>query len=282
MSVERANVVLDATQNRLAQSAIVEGAGSALRLWRGLQQSLASNQNEADSEQLSDEAQAGAKAAPESPPGSLGDASDEGSSIDESQTEIEQQVGLFFPVGWQDEEDDGGAAGLPWNIRTPFLPRPWTLAFVAALMILLGDTVTQLFCPEIVRRNSLPDYVRNEAEQFGVCPSASVLGNARKLIKAGKKEPCEELLREDEMRSSLMTRATEDSNGSFQFQRDELKQLQIQIVEMASAIRYEAANAKNRVAALLCIVAYLIAAGFLLKILQEQTGNVLRSAGWLG
>ncbi|MEM8736765.1 MAG: hypothetical protein AAGG44_21215, partial [Planctomycetota bacterium] len=172
VSVDKANVVLDATQNRLADNAIVEGAGAAIGLLRGFQQSLAGEPG--IPEQPQEEVPPIASDIDGSIAPSRSVAADKPTEFETDDSgEIEEpvdQVGLFFPVGWQDGEGESQSGGLPWNIRTPFLPRPWTLAFVAALMILLGDTVTQLFCPEIVRLDSLADYVRKQADAFGKCP----------------------------------------------------------------------------------------------------------------
>ena len=51
-----------------------------------------------------------------------------------------------------------------WNINTPFLPRPWALAFVAALLILAADTVFQIWCPQYVKQGGLEDYVSRQCE----------------------------------------------------------------------------------------------------------------------
>ena len=66
-------------------------------------------------------------------------------SDDDSTTEEKPALGGTDSLLW----------AFDWSLDNPKLPRPWAMAFAAALMLLTADTLYQIFCPAMVKQASL-------------------------------------------------------------------------------------------------------------------------------
>ncbi len=162
-----------------------------------------------------------------------------------------------------------------WSIGTPLIPRPWAMAFSAALLILLADTIFQIWCPALIRQASLDEYVDNQSRQFASHPSRDTLVNARRVV-AGQSSTSELTELEKSMTMELKTK----DGTSNEFLLGELQQVRTNLVDIASRMSYMRYACRFRPMAWLCFLLYSLAACIVLKILQEQTLNVVRSAGW--
>ena len=160
-----------------------------------------------------------------------------------------------------------------WNINTPFLPRPWALAFVAALLILIADTIFQIWCPARIKQGSVDDYVRQQGHEFSTQPSRSLLEHARTLAKKSAADLVE-------LEAELTSEIKNADEGTRPLLIEDLKQVRTNMVELSSRSDYAQSTTHNGTAAAISFLLYLAAASFVMKILQEQTFNVLRSAGW--
>lgn len=160
-----------------------------------------------------------------------------------------------------------------WNINTPFLPRPWALAFVAALLILIADTVFQIWCPASVKQSSVDEYISRQSQEFSMQPSRNRLEHSRSMAKKSAADLVE-------IESKLTEEIKEADDGTRPLLIEDLKQVRTNMVEIASRDDYLKSAKHNVSAAIFCFFLYLAAAGFIMKILQEQTFNVMRSAGW--
>ncbi len=161
-----------------------------------------------------------------------------------------------------------------WRIGTPILPRPWAMAFTAALLILLGDTVFQIWCPTPVKQNSLDEYIDERCQQFATHPSRTTLDSARHDV---AQDPASSLIEWETSLTEQLKSQTEPSND---FLHSELQQVRTSIVEKASRMSYLRYAGQYRLATWSCFAIYTLATCIVLKILQEQTLNVIRSAGW--
>lgn len=161
-----------------------------------------------------------------------------------------------------------------WNIGTPLLPRPWAMAFTAALLILLSDTIFQIWCPFVVKQDSLEEYVNEQCTQFATHPSRDVLVAARNAAKG--RAPHEELL---ELEQSIIKELKEE-DASHEYLLGELQQVRVNLVELASRENYARCANRFQIAAWVCFAIYAVSACIVLKILQEQALNVIRSSGW--
>ncbi len=142
------------------------------------------------------------------------------------------------------------------------IPRTWALAFIAALCILTGDTILQIFCPAIIRRESLDEFVERRLQVYATSPSSLLLEQAVQETLAGADQ--------------------DDSNSTERDKHsDASDQQQLGIVHLASRETYQELSRRGRLAILGCYVCYTAGALILIKILQEQTLNVLAAAGWI-
>lgn len=62
------------------------------------------------------------------------------------------------------------------------LPYTWATLFVASLFTILGRTVFQLACPEVVKEVSLDAFVRNKKREYSEAPSLSAVSNALQYL----------------------------------------------------------------------------------------------------
>ncbi len=186
---------------------------------------------------------------------------------------------LLGSVGDEDEalssSTKADSSGSSWNIGIPLLPRPWAMAFTAALLILLADTIFQVWCPHIVKSARLDDFVDSRCQQFATHPSRDALIEARRT--AEDQPDTEELLQLEQSFTKGLNN-TDGANGDFVL--GELNQVRMNLIQVASRADYLRHAIRSRPAAWLCFIIYTIAACIVLRILQEQTLNVLRSAGW--
>lgn len=149
--------------------------------------------------------------------------------------------------------------------RPTTIPRTWALAFIAALFILAGDTIQQIFCPLIIRRESLDEFVERRLQVYATSPSSILLQQAIQEMAL----PAESDTTAEE------ANAKEPTN----FRGPDGQQLGI--VHLASSASYQELSRRAPLAILCCFVMYTTGALILAKILQEQTLNVLAAAGWL-
>ncbi len=168
---------------------------------------------------------------------------------------------------------DPGNAG--WNIGTPLLPRPWAMAFAAALLILFADTLAQIWCPDIVSQASCEEYVQRECKKFANQPSHNHLSDARRA--AVDQASGQELI---EREKAILAQIESANNHSVTVLNQDLQMVRTNLIEIASRMRYSEHASRFRWAAWICFGVYSVAACIVLKILQEQTVNVLLSAGW--
>ena len=172
----------------------------------------------------------------------------------------------------------------PRVVGKPELPRPWALAFFAALFILMGDTIVQIFCPKIVREFSREEYVKSETAAFAAAPSIITLERAMELL-AGQSDQADLLSMERNSQAGRKPVKVEDSAApqttpaQYQTEFDDLSR-RIAIIEAASRIRYLALGKTRRVGALLSLLCYSGSGCVIVKILQEQAWNVARASGW--
>jgi hypothetical protein len=83
-----------------------------------------------------------------------------------------------------------------------------------------------------------------------------------------------------DLEKALAGEVKQADEGARELLMEDLRQVRINLVEILSRRDYIRWSRENSAAAALCIVLYLAAACFIIKILQEQTFNVLNSAGW--
>ncbi|GAB5403518.1 MAG: hypothetical protein Aurels2KO_17490 [Aureliella sp.] len=200
---------------------------------------------------------------------------DEGTPIDTAAEAI-QPSGQRAPIA------DVGGWIRAWGVNVPLLetrveaavieraatsrqartiPRTWALAFIAALCILAGDTIQQIFCPAIIRRESLDEFVERRLQVYATSPSSLLLEQAVQETLAGADQD------DGDTDSDSHTTASD--------------QQQLGIVHLASRETYQELSRRGRPAILGCYLCYSAGASILIKILQEQTLNVLAAAGWI-
>lgn len=78
---------------------------------------------------------------------------------------------------------------LPWwgnNSHPPPLAHSWVYAFLAALAVTLGQVIYQLRAPEVVRRLTLDQYVRDETQHYSQQPTPARLQAADAILDAKK------------------------------------------------------------------------------------------------
>lgn len=174
----------------------------------------------------------------------------------------------------------------PRVVGKPELPRPWALAFFAALLILMGDTIVQIICPKVVRDFGREEYVRTETDSFSKAPSLLVLSRATSYLSELKTHP--DLIQQEINATSGTTGSTDHEQSTApsphaktptQAEFDDLAR-RIAIVEAASRARYIALAETRRLGALMSMLCYLISGCVIIKILQEQAVNVARASGW--
>ncbi|MEM7474808.1 MAG: hypothetical protein AAF483_07435 [Planctomycetota bacterium] len=185
----------------------------------------------------------------------------------------------------------------PWAVDVPRLPRPWGFAFLAALLILIGDTIVQSRCPQIVRKNGIEEHVQAQGERFNKSPSVALLREARKRLagvcksdtdsEADKKSKSpdtalfdatelSELLAEEKEIDEKVRGKEEPS----QFELESLQLVRTSIIEAASRMDYADQVKTRPVAAFISLISYCTAGILVIRILYEQTFNVLTSSGW--
>lgn len=162
-----------------------------------------------------------------------------------------------------------------WQVDVPWLPRPWGIAFFAAMLILIGDTIVQTRCPAKVRLESQEEYVASQAERFAKCPSESALSEARGSLQASSM--CTELL---EREVHLQTQIAASKANASAYDLESLKQVRISLIEAASRLLYLELAEQRRVAASSSLLCYLCAGLLIVKVLQEQSFNVMFALGW--
>jgi hypothetical protein len=62
--------------------------------------------------------------------------------------------------------------------RTALLPESWAYLFAASLATIVGRTIFQLGCPEVLVGQSLVEYVRTKKREYAEAPSASAVSQA--------------------------------------------------------------------------------------------------------
>ncbi|MFK7738078.1 MAG: hypothetical protein AB8B50_18775 [Pirellulaceae bacterium] len=187
------------------------------------------------------------------------------SSEDESTNPQESAPNVTDSILW----------GFDWSLDNPRLPRPWAMAFAAALMLLTADTIYQLFCPAVVKKASCQEHLNQQCSQFATHPSQTVLARAKAM--AAKDIESQDLLSQE---SSLLEQLQSQESSKSDYLLGELTLVRNSLVEASCRRNYLADAARNPLAAVICFIIYFAAACIVLKILQEQTYNVLRSAGW--
>ncbi len=68
---------------------------------------------------------------------------------------------------------------LPKTIKEPSLPWTWAAAFFASLLAVIAHLLYQLSAPEILRRFTLDDFVKDKKEDFSKHPTEDALTRAR-------------------------------------------------------------------------------------------------------
>lgn len=205
----------------------------------------------------------------------------------------------------------------PQAVDKPVLPNAWALAFFAALFILFGDTLVQLFCPTIVREFGREEYVCLQKNTFANAPSRITLQRAIDRLRevdnahamatdeiawqtsneGARNAISQELTRL--LSSVLETReGTLDSNlpnGKQELLLQRLQVLQqeaspentqlnlrrIGLIEHASRQEYLELAHHRKLWAFLSFAAYLVAGSIIVKILYDQSFHVIRAAGWI-
>lgn len=154
----------------------------------------------------------------------------------------------------------------PSSKRPTTIPRTWALAFIAALFILTGDTIQQIFCPLIIRRESLDEFVERRLQVYATSPSSILLQQAIQEMAL----PANSDASPQEADSTDESAGVNGPDGQ-----------QLGIVHLASSASYQELSRRAPLAILCCYFTYTTGALILAKILQEQTLNVLAAAGWL-
>lgn len=210
---------------------------------------------------------------------------------------------------------------LPQPVPRPSLPRTWAMAFFAALSILFADTVFQLFCPLIVRRQSAENYANAQVALFAAAPSSvSLEQNIERLIQlqgepqqlAQNEREWQQQLKEDTQQLERMLSAVEADiakaasepastpdmaelrqrhehlqsryrmlSENNQGRRTDEMRRQFGIIELGNLDHYNQLSLRSRFAILITMAGYLTGGCVILKILQEQAFKVATAAGWL-
>jgi hypothetical protein len=111
--------------------------------------------------------------------------------------------------------------------HTTYLPASWAHLFAAALATMLGRTVFQLACPEVVKDFSLTDYVHSKKREYSDAPSLSAVNEAMLVLESSKAH--EELIHEERETESEMAgqiRAIKEQLDQLGAERMELKNKQ--------------------------------------------------------
>lgn len=210
-------------------------------------------------------------------------------------------------------------AMFPRPVETPLLPRTWALGFFAALAILIGDTVMQLFCPSKVRYQCAIEFVDGRAATYSAAPSQALLDKcADRLLDSNA--PARELASQErdwQTRYRASTGKLDASLQSIQSQlesqdvdpmsadagqlrehasylSDRLADLRatdsvsnnaaihrrVSIVRGGSELIYRDLSVKKPFAILASLLSYLAGGYCIVTILYEQSHNVARAAGW--
>lgn len=203
----------------------------------------------------------------------------------------------------------------PRPVASLRLPRVWALAFFAALSILVGDTVVQLFCPREVLKKDAIDFVADRTLAFSRAPSMLQLDSCFHRLQQEEGQAANLVALEEEWRlgqeqdalrleQQIATLPAPQDAGNSQNDaylqhlfalQEKLSAIhnqeyeatsgvfrrRVSIVELGSELLYQDLACRYGLAIMVSMVAYITGAVLVTKILQEQAWHVARAAGWL-
>jgi hypothetical protein len=147
------------------------------------------------------------------------------------------------------------------------LPPTWAAAFFAALAVLIGHFIYQMGAPDLVRQNSLSQFVSGRLDEYAKYRSESAMRRAQSFSSVGSGD-----------------RTAPEKSGPFGASvpsPDEALRTEMTAIEQGAVAEYSFFAERN-VAAILCSTAcYLAALALIAWIIVRQTHSVGAAAGWL-
>lgn len=180
-------------------------------------------------------------------------------------------------------------------VKEPAMPTALVLAFLAALFVMIAHAMYQVWCPEMVQRQSPADYARSVCETFVSTQAKGMVEEGKKFLSQGFHEEapmpswvaeeltpqCHEVLKEGgDVRLDGLFRFDEKAGGTKDIVKWAADRDSDLVTEGARA-QYYLACRSNSVLSQIAILMYGIGLVLLVVIIGIQTLNVLRAAGWI-
>ena len=204
------------------------------------------------------------------------------------------------------------------TLKDPKLPWSFAAAFFAALFVVLGHLVYQLCAPDVIKAQTLDEFVSSRKDDYARHPSEDALTRAKEFSRTrlGERAKLEEdyeahslLRRLEELtpdewlaelrslrRGRLMSLATflRDHPGPREFERKILEVVErilggtsgeaqyedMTLIERGAKAEYLYSATKVAIAIFMTACLYAVAVFVLLLIIKVQTRSVMEAAGW--
>jgi hypothetical protein len=181
---------------------------------------------------------------------------------------------------------------------SPFLPPSWALAFFAALAVTFGHMIYQAGVPEIVRQQTLREFVRDAVQEYRANPTTRLLTEALQRINSGrnarfiskldeynyKLNKIDDLYIKETMRQNQGNEAPnvrEPNVRELEHLERERLNLKDDIIELGARVHYGEVSHLNLNLILPALLFYSVGASIILYIVYQQSLAVLEAAGWL-
>ncbi|MCA9470261.1 MAG: hypothetical protein KC643_33095 [Nitrospira sp.] len=181
------------------------------------------------------------------------------------------------------------------TIEKETLPSVWAWVFFAALSVFFAHTFYEVGAPEIVRKNSMEEYVYKQLDEFTKFPSNNSVKESGRLIfnTQNTKNKRDFLLNAGEWESLdksiewvLDEREYKDFMGLVpeerSFIQEAFKKSGRDIIELGSKIRYRESSQFNPFLISLTLLLYSIGIILILVVIKHQASVVTTASGWFG
>jgi len=152
----------------------------------------------------------------------------------------------------------------PKTVRNPLLPGAWARTFFAALAVLLGHLLYQMFAPDTIRRQGAQEFASVRKNDYASNPTDGTLRRADYYLH-----------REPYRRSGMSIEELQN------FPPEERQRRAIDMVEQGAFAEYRYLSIRAPIAIILSAALYIVGLSFVVHILWQQSINVARAAGWM-
>lgn len=151
-------------------------------------------------------------------------------------------------------------------INSTKMPIVWAIAFFASLAVLIAHLVYQSQAPELIRRVTIREHMRNEVREFSDSPSEGHLNRARKNLRyAGA-------FIDSEIEGAINDNLPESNS-------DKEKRQELTVIEQGAYGEYLRAAYQNRLGAATSGIFYIIGIVLIIWIIIQQSLKVI-AATW--